>query len=298
MAAAAWAAAGTVVSVVGSLWGGNKAAKAAAKQAQLANEATERRFLYDTALYDMNKDRIIASREEAIVAIETRAKNEGKIAGWKDATNLRQYNHNMQIRNREQESLNMQYLRSNDIYHTQIDLNDVAEKQAIDSELRKYQEIKTEAVFDVQEQRLERLQAEGKFRAKGISGRSARKAHQINGAELGRMIAQVNEATSAAGRNTRAVLAEIAQDKISADLSAFAQKMLDPGVLPEPIKPFATPTAEFLLPREIEDYDFGPAPVLGGMYSPSAASSQVWGQTISGIAGQVGSAATAWATKG
>ena len=69
--------------------------------------------------------------------------------------------------------------------------------------------------------------------------------------------------------------------------------MLDPGVLPEPIKPFATPMAEFLYPREIGEYDFGPEPVAGAYASPSAAANQVWGATISSIAGQVGNAAIA-----
>ena len=32
----------------------------------------------------------------------------------------------------------------------------------------------------------------------------------------------------------------------------------------------------------------GPAPVLGAMASPSAAANQVWGSTISGIAGSFG----------
>ena len=196
----------------------------------------------------------------------------------------------MLIRNQEQTSLNQQYLKSNDIYDVQTGLNAISEKQAIDDELRKYQEIRAEASFDIQEQRIERLRAEGEFRAKGISGRSANKAQQITGADFGRMIAQINEATSAAGRNSRAVLKEIATDRISADLAAEASKMLAPGELPEPIVPFATPMADYLLPRELEEFDFGPEPVKGAMYSRSAAADQVWGQTISSVAGSIGSA--------
>ena len=64
--------------------------------------------------------------------------------------------------------------------------------------------------------------------------------------------------------------------------------MLDPGKLPEPIAPIATPQAEFLYPKVFEDYDFGPAPVEGTRFSPSAAANQVWGTTISSVAGTVG----------
>ena len=287
-------AVGAGISAIGSIIGGNKASKAAKDQVNSQNEATERQYEYDLELHQMNQDKIIADREEAVLAIEARARNEGKIAAYTDATNLQKYNYDLQIRNRQQESLNAQYIRSDDIYNVQTHLNQVSAKQAVDNELRKYQEIKAQSAFDIQEKRIERLQAEGEFRAKGVSGRSARKAQQITGAELGRMIAQINEATSNAGRNTRAVLKEIATDKISADLSAMAAKMLDPGTLPDPIQPFATPMAEYLYPREIEEFDFGPEPVQGATYSASAAAGRVWGQTISSVAGSIGGALNAY----
>ena len=107
----------------------------------------------------------------------------------------------------------------------------------------------------------------------------------------------LDEGLAAAGRNTRSVLEEISRDKSSADLAAWAQKMLDPGQLPEPIKPFATPMAEFLYPREIGEYDFGSEPVAGAYASPSAAANQVWGATISSIAGTVGSTVTSVLTQ-
>ena len=282
--------AGAAISAVGSIIGGNKAAKAAKSQTEAQNEATRRQYEYDLELHRMNQDKMIANREEAILAIEKRAENEGKRAGYLDAVAKEKYNYDMMIRNREQASLNQQYLKSRDIYAVQSDLNAISEKQATENELRKYQEIQAEAAFDIQEQRIERLKAEGQLRAKGITGRSVGKAHQVTGADFGRMIAQINEATSAAGRNTRAVLKEIATDKISADLSAEAARMLDPGVLPEPIKPFATPMAEYLLPRELEEFDYGPAPVMGAQYSASAAADRVWGQTISSVAGSIGGA--------
>ena len=89
------------------------------------------------------------------------------------------------------------------------------------------------------------------------------------------------------------VLKEIVRDEESADLAAYAQKMLDPGVLPTPIVPFKTPMAEFVYPRVLGEFDFGPRPVLGGYMSPSAAANQVWGATISGIAGSMGNMAAA-----
>ena len=55
-----------------------------------------------------------------------------------------------------------------------------------------------------------------------------------------------------------------------------------------PIKIPKQPVPEFTLPRVLQDYDFGPQPLKGAIMWPSAASAQVWGTTISSIAGTVG----------
>ena len=131
---------------------------------------------------------------------------------------------------------------------------------------------------------------EGRLRARGASGRSASKSVQATMADYGRQMAMLDETIDSAGRNTRAVLEDIIRDKTSADLTAFASKMLDPGVLPMPLKQRPIPVAEFSLPRILEDYDFGPQPVKGAMASPGAAASMAWGSAIGGIASSIGGA--------
>ena len=84
---------------------------------------------------------------------------------------------------------------------------------------------------------------------------------------------------------SQSAIESIKRDRRVADLNAYASKMLDPGVLPMPIEPLATPMATFMYPRVYEDYDFGPEPVQGAMISPSSASAQVWGSSISSLAG-------------
>ena len=241
-------------------------------------------------MWDMKRSQLYADRNHTVNTIEAQARNEGRRAQWQDAVNLQKYNYDMMIRNREQRSLNQQYLRSDQIFNQQLTLNALSAMSGRADEYRKFQEINAEASFDQQEAEIQGLLTEGKLRARGVNGRSITKAGQATLADQGRQMALLNESLAGAGRNTKAVLQEIARDKTSADLAAFAQKMLDPGVLPEPIIPYATPMAEYVYPREWEeDYDFGPRPVLGAVASPSAAASAVWGQTISGIAGTVGS---------
>ena len=285
---------GLVVGTALSIFSGSKSSSAARRQAELSNEAAQRQLGYDLERWEMDKQKILADRDFAVETIETQARNEGKVAQYKDAVALQRYNYDMKIRNREQRSLNQQYLRSDDIYNKQLTLNALSARSGKADELRKYQELQTEARFTKQEAQLEALRTEGKLRARGQNGRSITKASQATLADYGRQISMLNESMSSAGRNSRAVLQEIAQDKKSADLAAWAQKMLAPGVLPDPLVPFATPMAEYLYPREIGEYDAGPKPVLGGYTSPSAAASQAWGSAISGIAGTVGHALTTW----
>lgn len=94
----------------------------------------------------------------------------------------------------------------------------------------------------------------------------------------------------------RVVLEEISQDKVSADLAAFAQKMLPPGTLPMPLVPLATPRTEFQMPREIGAFDFGPEPVKGAYASPSAAANKVWGAAMPSVAANVGTLLQNWKT--
>ena len=287
--------------VAGGLLGGSvgaqihatgQAAEAAREQARLSNEATDRQWAYDMDLWDMTKERIIADRTFATEEIATKAQNERTLAEYKDATNLANYGYQLQIRNREQQSLNNQYIRSNNIYGAQTTMNAVSAKAAEEDELRSLQETKAEASFQLQEDRVEQMQAEGRLRARGAAGRSASKVVQATMADHGRHIAMLNESLAAADRNTQSVLKSIQRDKTSADLSAYAARMLDPGVLPDVVAPFQTPLAEYLDPREVEDYNFGPRPVPGARVSGSAASSRIWANTITGIAGQAGGLAT------
>ena len=281
---------GAGISAVGSIFGGSKAANAAAQEAEMRNQAAIRKYGYDIQKWDLDKQMIKANRLHAMEEIRMKAKNEGRLADYQDASNKLQYEYQLKIRDREQASNEAQFQRSEQLYTDQISLNQRSQLIAEDNEFRQLEEIHTEQAFDKEQAYIESLQTEGKLRATGVTGRSAQKGYQVTAADFGRQMSQLNEAFSSAGRNTKAVLREIANDKASADLAANAQRMLDPGVLPQPLKPLDTPRAEFIMPSALGEFDFGPRPVLGAMYSPSAAANRVWGSTISSIAGTVGGA--------
>ena len=77
-----------VIGTVGNVIAGSKASSAAKQQANLQNEATERQFQYDTEAWEMKKDQLLSQRDYLVQEIELKAEQEGKLAAFRDATNL------------------------------------------------------------------------------------------------------------------------------------------------------------------------------------------------------------------
>ena len=281
---------GAGIGVAGGIIGGGRSAAAAAEMARAQNRAMMARYQYDLDMWDAKRSQMQAQRMDAVDRIMMEARNEGKVRAYKDAANEQQYEYALQIRNAQQASNEAAFERSNKIYADTTDMNYMSAKAAMDSEIVKLEEAGDAQAFDRNEAYIESIMAEGSLRAKGARGRSASKAVQSTLADYGRQLTMLDATDESAGRNTRAVLDEIIRDQTSADLTAYASKMLDPGVLPDPIKAAPIPVAEFQLPRVFSDFDFGPQPVKGAMASPGAAASMAWGQAIQGIASSVGGA--------
>ena len=148
-----------------NLIGGNKQAKATEEMIRLQKEAEKKQYQYDLDSYNAAKQSAISKRDYAIKEIELRAKNEGKIAQFKDAMNQASYNYNMQIRNQQQDLNDRMYAKSEDVYDKQLSINAANEKAAKMDERRKLREIETEKRYDQQDVYLEALEAEGAIRA-------------------------------------------------------------------------------------------------------------------------------------
>ena len=271
------------------LYSGRKQQRAAEGAAETQNEATEAQYQYDLEAWDMAKQSAIAKRNYAVEEIEQRARQEGLIAAHKDAANLRTYNYNLQIRDREQDLNDRMYQKSDDIFYNQLGINAQNERAARMDERRQLREIETENRYQKNDAYLEAIEAEGAIRARGQTGRSIDKAKSVAALKASTALSLLDLSLDNATAASQSALQSIGTQRTVQDLNAYASKMLDPGVLPEPIAPLPTPQATFLYPRVFEDYDFGPEPIRGAMVSPSAASAQVWGTTISSIAGTVGS---------
>ena len=279
---------GVIAPIVGAavgIYGANKQANAAKAAQQERNNATEAQYTYNKEKWAMDKQKMLADREFKVKEIEERARQEGQLAGFKDASNARQYNYQLQIRNKQQDTNERMFAKSNAIYQSQLGLNALQERSARMDERQQLEEIKAEKRYEKNTAYLDGIIAEGEIRARGQMGRSVQKARSVQTLKTATALTLLDLSLQNATTASESAIRNIKQDRTVADLNAYATKMLDPGVLPMPVQPLPTPMSTFMYPRVYEDYDFGPEPVRGAMISPSSASAQVWGSSISSLAG-------------
>ena len=279
---------GIVAPIVGAavgIYGANKQANAAKSAQQERNNATQAQYEYNKERWAMDKEKMLADREFKVKEIEERARQEGQLAGFKDASAARQYNYQLQIRNKQQDTNERMYEKSNAIFQSQLGLNALQERSARMDERQSLEEIKAEKRYEKNTAYLDGIIAEGEIRARGQMGRSVQKARSVQTLKTATALTLLDLSLQNATTASESAIRNIKQDRTVADLNAYATKMLDPGVLPMPVQPLPTPMSTFMYPRVYEDYDFGPEPVRGAMISPSSASAQVWGSSISSLAG-------------
>ena len=279
---------GIIAPIVGAavgIYGANKQANAAKDAQQERNNATEAQYQYNKERWAMDKEKMLADREFKVKEIEERARQEGQLAGFKDASAARQYNYQLQIRNKQQDTNERMYAKSNAIFQQQLGLNALQERSARMDERQQLEEIKAEKRYEKNTAYLDGIIAEGEIRARGQMGRSVAKARSVQTLKTATALTLLDLSLQNATTASESAIRNIKQDRTVADLNAYATKMLDPGVLPMPVQPLPTPMSQFMYPRVYEDYDFGPEPIQGAMISPNSAAAQVWGSSITSLAG-------------
>ncbi len=275
----------TAAAIIGSsVLGGISNKKQADKQANAANDQREKQFEYDNELYDMGTDKLKADYAFAYETYELRKRNEEKLAKYTDESNTRRYNYDLKIVKSQNEANKKAYQKSEFLYGQQLNFNRMAAADAAEEALVKQQEINQEVAFQNEDALIKSIEAQGQLAALSQTGASSGKQAQALIAAKGRNEAQLVESLFSANRSTYMTLKSISRDKYGADLAAFANRMIEPGVVPDPLKPIPTPIADFQPPRALEEYDFGPRPIkgakaVGGSWLSVAASA------VSGVAG-------------
>ena len=231
---------------VGGIFGRRSASKARKREeAFLLKKYLE----YDLPGWEFGKERLIANRNEQIRQIQLAAANELKLAKFKDKNNLRNYQQRLKIANYEHQAKLGQFRKSESLYHRAVG-------EARDQKRIRDEETRANFAYQNEDRILESIRLKSEMMAKGQSGQSAVENFQSQIAESGSELAILTRNIVSADRESRMQLRTFMTQ-------ADAQRMVRPTKAPAPLKPLKTPISERILPRALEDFDFGPKPIKG-----------------------------------
>ena len=241
------AAAGTGVSAYSS----GQAKREAAKDARDAeNDFYDKKFAkYDLPMWEMNRDKLIAQRDEIIRGTQLKQRNEKARAEFTDKNNLRNYQHSLKIR--EMKYQNEVMLKQRSDFFTDKSIES-ARAQQQQEEFQKRQQY----AFENEENIVASIIAKGEAAVKSQSGKSSVKALQSMLADEGRQMAIMTENIINARNDGRARMNDFL-------ITQEASRRLQPTKGIAPLKPLPTPVNEYELPRALEEFDFGPQPIRG-----------------------------------
>jgi len=243
---AQWGGVGVGASILGGIFGRRSAKKARRRE----EEFLRQKYLqYDLPMWEMNKDKLVAQRDEIIRSIELQQRNEKSRAEFQDKNNLRNYQHSLKIREMKYENDVMLKQRS-----------DFFTDKSIDSAIsqNKQQEFEThqQYAFENEENIVASIVAKGELAATSQTGLSSIRAFQSQIADEGRQLSIMTENIINARKDGRARLNDFL-------IQQEAGRMLEPSRGIAPLKPLKTPIQEYELPRALEEFDFGPQPIPG-----------------------------------
>ena len=231
---------------VGGLFGRSSAKKARNKEEAFLQKKYEE---YDLPGWEFGKQRLIANRDEQIRQIQLAARNELKLAEFKDKNNLRNYQQRLKIANYEHQAKMGQFRKSESLYHRAV--GEARDQKRISDE-----ENRAKFAYQNEDRILDSIRLKSEMMAKGQTGMSSVESMQSQIAESGSELAILSRNMMSADRESRMQLRTFMTQ-------ADAQRMLRPTKAPDPLKPLKTPISERILPRALEEFDFGPKPIKG-----------------------------------
>ena len=255
--AAGWVAAG--VGVLSGIFGASQANESNKQQ----KKAVKQQYKYDMEAYEMNTDKMKADYDFLVEKILSEERNFDTQRAFADQQKIDTYNRELQIAQIERQTNAMAFAKSEQIYGTTLGLNAVERQYSQDAAYRQRREIQQAAAFDNQQAIIESIQAQGAALARGQAGRSATKVQQAERMKFGMDQAVLAASLLSADENLSATIRDIELAYDTANMQAEANRMLPPPPVLDPIVPMATPDMEFLMPRELQDFDFGPEPIKG-----------------------------------
>jgi len=254
---------GAAIGVGSAIFGASQQSSANSKANANAKKQAKLQYEYDTERYDMAKEKLNADRDFAIEQIQTNIRNDERLADLKNQQSLDNYGFNLKIREQQMSNYAKQYNKSSTLYGQQLSFNDMAANNASTAEQQKMNDAMSEAAFQNEDLFVQGLQETGTLMARGQAGKSVRKGKQSLNAQLGRNQNIVMANLLSSKSTMRNALAQVATQRTGADIQAFANLMIPQDAPPEVLEPYAAILPEYTLPRELEDFDYGPEPMKG-----------------------------------
>lgn len=235
-------------------------AVAANQQREAQNQAIEKQYEYDTAVWDFNFDEAKRQYDFLKEGNNIQRQNIEDEYFHRDYINQQDWVNQMRIADFEYSNALKQFAQSEKNYKQQLQFNNIAAAQAFESEQRKLREIKIGQTFQQQDLMVRSLQEEGAAQASGQAGRSQGKALQSAVASYGRNLAVLAESISSAEKQFNSTMRKLSVEKLGADLAAEAARMIKPERAPALPKPVALPRPVLQDPLEPKK---PPKPVKG-----------------------------------
>ena len=232
-----------------------------AKRAQ--DQAIQRQFEYSTEAYLDAGEKLLADYDYLVESVYSRERNFDRNRAHKDALAVQNYKDHLRI-NKYQDFLDARlYVKSEELYGSSLAMNAQEAQLADDAAHLQRKELYMAAAFDNENAIIDNIRKSGTALARGVTGRSGAKQQQSQLAAFGRDQAVLAASLSSADNALQTQLRDIDMQYKQANLAAEANRMLKPIPRPDPSIPLASPDMEFLLPRELQEFDFGPPPVKG-----------------------------------
>ena len=225
----------------------NQYKKEKAYQYKLFNE-------YTLPGYEMGNKKLIADHAHLIKSIELQRDNEIALANFKDKNNLRNWHQKLKINSFAHNEKMKEYFKSEHLYYDALTAG---------KEQKKIRDEETYAQFAYQNEDriLETIVAKSNASATSQTGASAVSEAQAVIANNGRELGILQRNLLSANRESRMQFKDFVRN-------AEASRMIRPTKATDPLKPLKTPIAKYQMPRPLEDFDFGPKPIMGMSSTP------------------------------
>jgi len=246
-----WQAIGAIAAVGSAVSGylGQKKAYKQGKQYQY-----DLYHKYTLPGYEMGNKKLIADHAHLIKSIELQRENEITLAKFKDKNNLRNWHQKLKINSFAHNERMKEFNKSEQLFHQSV-------QDAIVQKKIRDEETYAQFAYQNEDKILESIVAKSNAAATSQTGASAVSEAQAKIANNGRELSIMRRNLVSMNRESRMQFKDFIRN-------AEANRMIRPTRAPDPLKPLKTPIAKYQMPRPLEDFDFGPKPIMGMSSTP------------------------------